>query len=61
MLPIGDITYESQLFRAYGAPTAAVWDFHSKCILIVQSSNTISHKLPVHKERVMEEFAIISI
>ena len=23
MSPTGDITYESQLFRAYGAPTAA--------------------------------------
>ena len=30
MSPTGDITYESQLFRAYGAPTAAIQDFHSK-------------------------------
>ena len=31
MSPVGDITiYESQLFRAYGAPTAAIQDFHSK-------------------------------
>ena len=31
MSPVGDITiYESQLFRAYGAPTAAVRDFYSK-------------------------------
>ena len=31
MSPVGDITiYESQMFRAYGAPTAAVRDFYSK-------------------------------
>ena len=33
MSPVGDITiYESQLFRAYSAPTAAVRDFHSKTL-----------------------------
>ena len=31
MSPVGDITiYESQLFRVYGAHTAAVRDFYSK-------------------------------
>ena len=33
MSPVGDITiYESQLFRAYSAPTAAVRDFHNKTL-----------------------------
>lgn len=36
MSPVGDIMiYESQLLRAYGAPTAAARDFHSKYTITV--------------------------
>ena len=51
MSPVGNITiYESQLFRAYGAPTAAVRDFYSKNTLQNSTSWIITKFLFIFEE-----------
>ena len=45
MSPTGDITYESQLFRAYGAPTAAdiiCFSQHRTCFPLLYHAAYIS-------------------
>ena len=51
MSPVGDITiYESQLFRAYSAPTAAVRDFHSKTLrTFTLQPKKEPHELHLHR------------